>query len=73
MIIRKISIGPDYKGGAMHYLVGQTVLKSYKIVNILSNEDESRFDIWIQKGNEIFLWKSFNHSMPTSIEYNIDF
>jgi hypothetical protein len=26
MDIRKISIGPDYKSGAMHYIVGQKVL-----------------------------------------------
>ena len=26
MNIRKISIGPDYKSGAMHYLVGQDIL-----------------------------------------------
>ena len=26
MDIRKISIGPDYKSGAMHYLVGQKIL-----------------------------------------------
>ena len=32
MDIRKISIGPDYKSGAMHYIVGQEVLNgSYKI------------------------------------------
>ncbi len=28
MEIRKIAIGPDYKGGAMHYLAGQKVLDS---------------------------------------------
>lgn len=26
MDIRKISIGPDYKSGAMHYIVGQEIL-----------------------------------------------
>jgi hypothetical protein len=32
MIIRKIAVGPDYKSGAMHYVVGQPVLdKTYKI------------------------------------------
>jgi hypothetical protein len=25
--IRKIAVGPDYKGGAMHYVVGQEILK----------------------------------------------
>ena len=32
MDIRKISVGPDYKSGAMHYLVGQDILgNNYKI------------------------------------------
>ena len=36
MDIRKISVGPDYKSGAMHYIVGQEILNGthsiYKIV-----------------------------------------
>jgi len=30
MQIRKISIGPDYKSSAMHYIVGQEILGGYK-------------------------------------------
>ena len=26
MEIRKISVGPDYKSGAMHYIIGQDVI-----------------------------------------------
>ena len=38
--IRKISVGPDYKGGAMHYIVGQAVLSgAYKIHHIRHEED----------------------------------
>ena len=30
MDIRKISVGPDYKSGAMHYLVGQDTSNSVR-------------------------------------------
>jgi hypothetical protein len=72
MIVRKVAVGPDYKS-AMHYVVGQEVFGGCKIVNILYNADELRMDIWVQRGNEIYLWKSFNHTTPISIEYNINF
>jgi|TARA_R110000822_G_scaffold120913_7_gene254609 hypothetical protein len=76
MDIRKISIGPDYKGGAMHYIVGQDVLGGSHTIHLI------RFDailesikIWIERNNskEIVLWKEFTHTMPISIEYNINF
>ena len=35
MDIRKISIGPDYKSGAMHYLVGQPVLGGNYTIHLL--------------------------------------
>ncbi len=73
MDIRKISIGPDYKSGAMHYIVGQEVLDGkYSIHLIKQTEENNAIKIWIEKEDEIFLWKEFNSSMPTSIEYNIN-
>jgi hypothetical protein len=70
--IRKISIGANYKSDAMHFLVGQPVLdKTYFIHHINYNDD--MVNIYIEKDNEIFLWKSFNYNMPVSIEYNINF
>jgi hypothetical protein len=72
MDIRKISIGPDYKSGAMHYIVGQEVLNgSYKI-HLIKN-DNGAIKIWIQKEDEVVLWKAFTDTMPISIEYNIFF
>jgi len=72
MDIRKVSIGPDYKSGAMHYLVGQSVLNGeYTIHLIRSEQDEIK--IWIERANEVILWKSFTSTMPISIEYNINF
>ena len=72
--IRKITIGADYKSNGMHYIVGQPILdKSYIIHLIRRDEDTGNVKIWIDKENEIFLWKEFNTSMPISIEYNINF
>jgi len=74
MDIRKISVGPDYKSGAMHYLVGQDVLNgSYKIHLIQFDEIKKSFKIWIIKSNEVVLWKEFTSPIPISIEYNINF
>ena len=74
MLIRKISVGPDYKGGAMHYLVGQEILGgSYKIHLISFNNDSESIMIWIQRGNKVYLWKEFKKTMPMSIEYDINF
>jgi ABC-type ATPase involved in cell division len=74
MDIRKISVGPDYKSGAMHYLVGQEVLGGSHIIHLIKHNIETNsIKIWIEKSNEIFLWKEFNSSIPVSIEYNINF
>ena len=72
MDIRKISVGPDYKSGAMHYIVGQEVLGGNYTIHHIRYELEG-FKIWIVKNSEVFLWKSFNPNMPVSIEYNINF
>ena len=72
--IRKISIGQDYKNDAMHYVVGQTVLdKSYIIHLIQFDSEKLSLKVWIEKNDEVLLWKEFNSNMPYSIEYNINF
>jgi len=74
MDIRKISVGPDYKSGAMHYIVGQSVLNgNYTIHLIKFSKDNNSILIYIQSNEEIMLWKEFNSVMPVSIEYNINF
>ena len=74
MDIRKISVGPDYKSGAMHYIVGQSVLNgNYTIHLIKFSQDSNSILIYIQSNDEIMLWKEFNSVMPVSIEYNINF
>ena len=73
-IIRKISIGPDYKSGAMHYIAGQSVLNSSYIIHLIKfNSQNASIEIWIQKGTEIVLWKEFSETVPVSIEYDINF
>lgn len=73
--IRKISVGPDYKGGAMHYIVGQKILgNTNEIHHIRHNESSNSFLVYIiNEKNEIVLWKEFNSTIPISIEYNIDY
>ena len=70
-LIRKISIGKDYKNEAMHYSVGQEVYGGHVIVDI--RENESNFSIFIQKGDDTIPWKDFNKNMAISIEYNLEY
>ena len=69
MEIRKISIGSDYKSGAMHYIVGQEVLGSSHIIHLI----QGSYKIWIQRGDEVYMWKEFLSTLPISLEYNINF
>ena len=75
MDIRKISIGPDYKGGAMHYLVGQKVLgdtSEIHLIKIDGKKNSNKIYI-INLNKEVILWKEFTSTIPISIEYNINF
>jgi hypothetical protein len=74
MDIRKISVGPDYKSGAMHYLVGQEILNGKYFIHLIQQDaDKQSIKIWIQREDEILLWKEFGSYVPVSIEYNINF
>jgi len=54
MDIRKISVGPDYKSGAMHYIVGQDVLSgSHKIHLIKFDSELNSYKIYIEDNNII--------------------
>ncbi|QDP68184.1 MAG: hypothetical protein Unbinned1473contig1000_62 [Prokaryotic dsDNA virus sp.] len=72
MEIRKISIGADYKS-AMHYIKGQKVLGGSYEIHLISIQEDNDIDIWIESGDEVIMWKTFNSKMPVSIEYNINF
>ena len=70
-LIRKISIGQDYKNEAMHYSVGQEVYVGHTICVIL--EEDNGYAIYIQKDGAQLPWKHFNGNMAVSIEYNLDY
>ena len=72
MDIRKISIGADYKSGAMHYIVGQDVLSGSPRINLIQDHEDG-YKIWIQKAEEVYLWKEFRKTLPISLEFNINF
>ena len=70
-LIRKISIGKDYKNEAMHYSVGQEVYGGHVIVDI--REDETKYSIFIEKGDDVIPWKDFNKNMAIAVEYNLEY
>ncbi len=70
-LIRKISVGRDYKDSAMHYSVGQEVYGGHKICDII--EREEKFSIFIKKGQDVLPWKDFNKNMAISIKYNLEY
>lgn len=55
-LIRKISIGRDYKNDAMHYSVGQEVFGGHIISEIL--EEKDCYKIYIKKTMRFYLGKS---------------
>jgi|TARA_R110002167_G_scaffold121082_1_gene299324 hypothetical protein len=72
-IIRKISIGSDYKNEAMHYSVGQPVYGGHTINNITLDEADNSYNIFIKKNNEVMPWKKFNSNMAISVEYDLEY
>lgn len=74
MDIRKISVGPDYKASAMHYIVGQKVLGDSNEIHLIQfDEAKNSFKIFIINDKlEVVLWKEFNSTIPVSVEYNIN-
>jgi len=70
-LIRKISIGRDYKNDAMHYSVGQDVYDNHIVCDIIESKD--KFSVLIEKNNEVLPWKDFNKNMAVSVEYNLEY
>lgn len=70
-LLRKISIGKDYKNDAMHYSVGQEVYGGHIIDAII--EEEDKYSIYIKKEGNLIPWKDFNKNMAIAVEYNIDY
>ena len=72
-IIRKISIGSDYKNDAMHYSTGQEVYGGHTISDILFEDQDQSYNIFITKNNEVLPWKKFNCNMAVSVEYDLKY
>ena len=70
-LVRKISIGRDYKNDAMHYSVGQEVYGGHTITNII--EEDTKYSIYIKKGEELLPWKDFNKNMAIAVEYDLQY
>lgn len=70
-VIRKITIGKDYKTDSMHYAVGQGVYGGHTICDIIEGED--KFSIFIEKNGDVMPWKDFNKNMAVSVEYNLEY
>jgi len=72
-VIRKISIGSDYKNDAMHYSIGQEVYGGHKISHIITENNDKSYNIYIKKKNEVLPWKKFNSNMAISVEYDLEY
>ena len=72
-VIRKISIGPDYKNEAMHYSVGQQVYGGHEISHILLDTIDNTYNIHIKKNDEVMPWKKFNSNMAITVEFDLEY
>ena len=54
-LIRKITIGKDYKVDSMHYSVGQEVYGGHTICDII--EEDEKYSIYIRKNKDVLPWK----------------
>jgi hypothetical protein len=72
-VIRKISIGSDYKNDAMHYSINQNVYGGHEISHILFDEEDHSYNIYIKKEDEVMPWKKFNSNMAISVEYDLEY
>ena len=70
-LIRKITIGKDYKIDAMHYSVGQEVYGGHTICDIV--EEKDKYSVYIRKNKDVMPWKDFNKNMAVSVEYNLEY
>jgi len=72
-IIRKISIGADYKNDAMHYSLGQEVYGGHTICDIINDVKDGEYLIYIKKNNEVLPWKKFNSNMAIAVEFDLKY
>jgi hypothetical protein len=70
MVIRRISIGTDYKS-SMNFIHGQSVMGGKHKIHLIKEVIEG-FEIWVENSKqEVTKWKEISKSTPHTIEYNI--
>jgi hypothetical protein len=57
----------------MHYSTGQEVYGGHTISNILFEDQDQSYNIFITKNNEVLPWKKFNANMAISVEYDLKY
>ena len=57
----------------MHYSLGQEVYGKHVINDILFDDKDSSYNIYIIKNNEVLPWKKFNSNMAISVEYDLSY
>lgn len=69
-LLRKISVGPDFKN-AMHYEVGGLVINRQVEITNLIEETDGSVSMYVSYNGETQIWKNFR-DMPIVKEYMID-
>ena len=57
----------------MHYSTGQEVYGGHTISDILFEDNDQSYNIFIEKNNEVLPWKKFNRNMAISVEYDLKY
>tara|TARA_R110000824_G_scaffold389255_1_gene585262 strand:+ start:5144 stop:5320 length:177 start_codon:yes stop_codon:yes gene_type:complete len=57
----------------MHYSIGQEVYGGHIIDNIIFDDLDKSYNIFILKNKEILPWKKFNKNMAVSLEYDLKY
>ena len=57
----------------MHYSLGQEVYGGHNISDILYEEEDQSYNIFITKNKEVLPWKKFNSNMAISVEYDLKY
>ena len=57
----------------MHYSTGQEVYGGHVISDIIFENKDSSYNIFIIKNEEVLPWKKFNSNMSVSVEYDLKY
>ena len=56
-----------------HYSKGQEVYGGHIINDILFEDKDQSYNIFISKDDEVLPWKKFNKNMAISVEYDLKY